>query len=624
MLKIIKYFIFSVLLVLILAIAFNWSALISAPIIYSKSLAGKGYLEKAVVEIKNNNFVTAISYAGEARADFKIALDKLQNIEGNFIVKKVSSLQSQAEDVRYLLQTADTLSQSLWQGATIAKKINDITSGRTGNNFSEFTVAEKTAILKLIYESAPELNGIKANINLALMDLKNIKGEGIVSLFMDKISIARDQLGAGSDLIDKALIVSQILPTLAGYPTPVNYLLLLQNNSELRPTGGFLGTVGVMQMSVGDIVKFTTNDSYHLDMPASLEKKFKVEPPLPLKKYLGVTNWFLRDSNWSPDWPTSAKKIEWFYRTEAQYNKVPEISQVPKFNGVIAITPNLIVDLLELVGPISVRGQEYNKNNFVDLLQYEVEMNYYKEGISQWDRKKIIGEIIKELKIKLLNLPTSRYLDLIGILNKNVKSKDVLVYLMDDGARNLVKSLGWEGEIKTPSSDYLMVVDANLAAYKTDRVMDKTVKYEITEKDDGIYAHLRINYTHNGTFDWKTTRYRNYVRVYVPLGATLIKASGMSEGKAETGMEEFFYTGATKTYFAGFISVEPGHDGFLDLEYKLPDKIKTDVNAGNYSFYGQRQPGNNIKELKVDVNFKQIKNTYSFGWKNDESFTLKP
>ena len=39
-------------------------------------------------------------------------------------------------------------------------------------------------------------------------------------------------------------------------------------------------------------------------------------PPEPLKKYLRVPSWYMRDSNWSPDFAVSAMNVEKFYRLE--------------------------------------------------------------------------------------------------------------------------------------------------------------------------------------------------------------------------------------------------------------------------------------------------------------------
>jgi hypothetical protein len=445
---------------------------------------------------------------------------------------------------------------------------------------------------------SPELRGTKADLDLAMADLVKVDEKGFSSLVGKYLKTAKDQLALGADLVSRGLVLSELAPAIAGYPDTGHFLILLQNSDELRPTGGFLGTVGVMDITLGEIGQIRVNDVYHLDMPASLDKDFNISPPVPMQKYLGVSQWFLRDSNWSPDWPTSAENIEKFYYAEAKSNSDPLIKNTPAFTGVIAITPRLVTDLLYLTGPITVNGKEYDKDNFVELLQYEVEMNYRDQGISEWDRKKVIGEIMKEMKNKLFSLPSSSYLSLLDTVNSEIEQKNLLIYFNSPDSQATAKDLGWGGEIKSVSGDYLMVVDANLAAFKTDRVMEKKVNYQLTQKKDGVYAKLLLNYKHTGGFDWKTTTYRTYTRVYVPEGSWLVKSSGWVD--ETTGTETFSGSNSTKTYFAGFIAVKPGESQEVVLEYKLPEIVKQKMDNGEYSLYLQKQPGN-TPSIKISV-----------------------
>jgi len=603
MTRYLRYFILTVAAALLLFVVMNFSAAMSLTKVFSTSISAKKDLQKSLDFLQANNFEEAVVYAGDAGDSLSSAVARLQSLENNFWVKRSDSLYNQVKDVEYMVKTAEVLAKSLSAGATIGEKVNTILQDNPGVSFSDLKPADKEAVLKSIYEATPDLNGIKANLDLALMDLKKVDKSGFFGPLQGQIAVAKDQLQTGAELMSKTITLSELLPVLAGYPNSSNYLVLLQNSDELRPTGGFLGTLGVLQTNLGDLVKFRTSDAYHLDMPASLDAKFQVAPPAPIAKYLGTNRWFLRDSNWSPDWPTSAQKIQWFYYNEAKYNSDPEIKNTPQFNGVVAITPRLVTDLLYIVGPIKVGGQEYNKDNFTDLLQYEVEMAYRDKGVSEWDRKKVIGDILKELKTRLFALPTDRYLDLLGALNTNIEKKNILFYFNDSQVQGIARSLNWSGEIQSVSGDYLMLVDANLAAFKTDRVMEKKLSYSLEQKDGGVVAKVTMNYKHTGGFDWKTTRYRSYVRIYVPQGSELIKAEGLSDGEVAKGEEDFGRAGAAKTYFGGFVSIEPGKSDTITFEYRLPQAITNQIEAGNYSLYLQKQPGNNIQEMDVALRF---------------------
>lgn len=609
MTRYLRYFILTIAAALLLFVVLNFSAAMNLTKVYSSSISAKNDLQKSLDFLKASDFEGAVVYAGDAEDSLISALARLESLENNFWVKRSDSLTNQVKDLEYMIKTAQVLAKSLSAGAAIAEKVDGVLKDQPGVSFSDLKKEDKEAVLKSIYEAAPDLNGIKANLDLALMDLKKVDKNGFFGPLQNQISVAKEELQVGAELMSKSITLSQLLPVLAGYPDSANYLVLLQNSDELRPTGGFLGTLGVLQTNLGDLAKFKTSDAYHLDMPASLDANFRVVPPDPIRKYLGTDRWFLRDSNWSPDWPTSAQKIQWFYFAEAKYNSDPDIKNAPKFDGVVAITPRLVTDLLYIVGPITVNGQEYNKDNFTDLLQYEVEMAYREKGVSEWDRKKVIGDILKELKTKLFALPTERYLDLVSALNTNIERKNILFYFNDPQVQMIARNLDWGGEVKSNSGDYLMFVDANLAAFKTDRVMEKNLSYSLEPKDGGMVAKVTMKYKHTGGFDWKTTRYRSYVRVYVPQGSQLIKAEGLSEGEAAQGEEDFGRPEAAKTYFGGFISVEPGKTGTISFEYRLPQSIADSINSGKYSLYLQKQAGNNIQNLDVSLRFNEdIKN----------------
>jgi len=144
--------------------------------------------------------------------------------------------------------------------------------------------------------------------------------------------------------------------------------------------------------------------------------------------------------------------------------------------------------------------------------------------------------------------------------------------------------------------------------------MDKKINYSFSSDASGkLHAKVAITYKNDGTFTWKTTRYRTYTRIYVPQGSALVGGSGMMEndkildparrtGKIDVG-EEF-----GKTYFGAFISIEPGAEGTLSFEYILPDKIKNQIAGGLYKLLVQKQSGTPGHPLTLNLNFgKNIK-----------------
>jgi len=595
--KILKYFcliivsLFLLLLILISSQTFNLKQ------IYDQANRGKVNLEQAVASAKQDDFSRAANLARLAESNFNFSIDKIEEIKNSNFISYMPLILNQLNDAEGLLISIQFLSKAIYGGANFGLSLEALLSGDKKFNFSKLSQEEKRNVLKKIFESAPELNGIKADLDLAYINLDQVSTSGILFILKNKIGQIKKQISEASLILEKAVPLSQMIPALAGYPGEVNYLVVLQNNDELRPTGGFLGTYGILRIKDGNIVNFNTHDIYHLDMP--VQDKIKIEPPEPIKKYLN-DKWYLRDANWSPDWPTSARNIDRFYQAESRLN--PEAEKIPEFSGVIAMTPKLITDFLKITGPIIIEGQSYDQNNFQDLLQYRVEKGYLALGVSSWQRKEVIGEISKKLKIKIFDLPPKQWSEIINTAINNLTEKNLLFYLADNQLESIAAANGWAGEIKNYYGDYFMVVDANLAALKTDAVMTRSINYKILEGANGIFSKLTINYAHNGKPDWKTGIYKSYTRVYVPLGSQLIKISGYETEEIDIGQE------AGKTWFGFYLTVAPGKINNITLEYKLPMSIMLN---NNYGLYIQKQPGKELNYLSIDLSFKNGIKSYS-------------
>jgi hypothetical protein len=591
--KIFIVFLVIVIVFLVLFIGYNY---IIFKDIYGEALEGKKYLESSVYSVKEQDFVSAQDSSKKAQVSFEKIKQELNYIRNKYYLSNLSGIDSQLNDLDYLVVTGEIISRSIYQGSKMGSELNAIINSKPDFSFSKFSEEEKKRMLQFLFESGPEFYGIKANIDLAILNLNRFNGNGFLSLINGKVDKLKEQLNYGSLLLSKVVPLTEILPYVAGYPGQSNFLIVFQNSDELRPTGGFIGTYGVMENKNGEIVNFDTHDVYHMDMP--IRDKLDIKPPAPIKEHM-VDKWYMRDSNWSPDWPTSAQNIEWFYNQE--YNLLPPKDKVNQFggdfHGVIGITPKFVTGLLDIIGPIIVEGEEYNSENFHKLLQRRVEQKYVELGVSDWERKDVIGDILKILKTKFFDLPANRWGETLSIIENSFIGKDILLYFNDERLQDYIKFLNWNGEIVESDSDYLMVVDANLGSFKTDAVVKKKIEYKLEHNDKNLFSILNLNYAHQGGFDWRTTRYRSYTRVYVPEGTKFVKIDGDYQGEVDIGKE------LGKTYFGFFISVEPGNIGSVSIKYILPNIIYDDMKKYNkYSIYIQKQPGSKVEELLVDLN----------------------
>ncbi len=524
--------------------------------------------------------------------------DAQQNLADITLPKYLEKLASDQKAIAgQLLIIGSSASKSLAEFTLFADDALSIFKKNEEIKLKDISSEQKRDFLKKLFEAPPLLQGIKAKLDLSLAALEQLPIEQLALPVRQFIAPLAPKLAEATTRAEQLISLAQLLPPLAGYPEEKNYLFLLQNNSELRPTGGFIGTYGILKVKDGEIVNFQTDNVYNLDGPA--EKYLDIKPPASLEKYLLAKKWFLRDANWSPDFPTSAKKVEWFYHQEG--------GLVSKIDGVIAITPTVISSLLKITGDLEVDGLKFNADNFTDVLQYQVEKGYYQKGLAAAERKNIIGDLSKVIMQKLFNLPFNRWLELAEAVKNNLDEKQILIYDKNKEFWEFIKENDWAGIIKNTPDDYLLVVDANLASLKTDKVVRREINYKVRENEEGeLIAKVDIAYYNEGEFSWQTTRLRTYTRIYVPAGSQLISSSGAMENDRNNKPGEITIDDELgKTVFGGFISIEPEKSGTLSFEYKLPASLAKKAEMGYYNLLVQKQPGTSGHQLKVDLDFNQ-------------------
>jgi len=582
------------MLILVITISFSYRDIKAAGL---SAMAGKRSLEIAAQKTMNKEWESATYNSQQANLEIAESLTSLQNIKTRKIFTYLPPLKNQVNDLEYLLKTVEIIARSLNNAIPVAEKITNIYQDSSNGQFSGLSVAEKTELFRVIYESEPELNGLKASLQLARLNLDKIHKIGILWPIYSKITDLKKEIDTVITVTSQATPIIRLLPALAGHPSPSDFLIVMHNNDELRPAGGFIGVFALLNIHNGEINYLRTYDSYHLDMPSV--GKWTMEPPSQIKTYMNVKNWYLRDSNWSPDWPTSAQKIQEIFYGESQ-----AIGQeAPNFTGIMGITPDFVSDLVELVGPIEVRGEIYTPENLQELLQYNVEVAYIEQDISQWDRKNIINDLLEELKTRLFALEVKQLPTLLDIFQKNMLRKDVQIFFNNSNWQSLVYDLNADGAIKETNKDYLLVVDANLAAFKTDSVVKKGIEYEVKNQTEGpAKASLKLSYQHEGGFDWRTTRYRSYTRVYAPLGTKLTSIKALETANLDaSSINSYEDLSINKTVIGFFFSVEPGRRGSIALEYDLPESINLDLQNKNYELLVQKQAGRRTNLLKVTI-----------------------
>lgn len=602
---------------IILAVIILLGVLFIPPLVAIGRAAWAGYQAKLSLEsmeymLEIGEIESAQSEAGAAKEEFSTMQKYLSGVgfwrDMPYVGTQIRGLQDTAQisaqtldGVQDILEVAAAMQDALFIATQTSSETVDVDSSE---RLQDLTPEERYALLESLYRSLPEIRLARDKIDIALAMWDDLPKDQLASPIRSALEPMANLLPVLQQSLEQGVPLIEVFVPLLGYPDPQSYLVATQNADEIRPGGGFIGSVIDVDIDAGYYEDFDFYDVYSVDNPAS--GVWSEVPPAPIEKHLGVTKWFMRDANWSPDFPTSAERVLDFYERE---RAVP-LGTAPHQTGFIALEPGFFKSLLSFIGPVVVDGKTFNSANFMDVLQYEVE---FAPGITQENRKDIMGRIAEEIMAKIQNLPRSDWPKLLNIVTTALNQKQILIYNRDPNIQSIVDARGWSGRAKPTNGDFLWVIDANLAALKTDGVMSKSIQYTLDLRDiDHPRANTTLKYQNtNNRITELHTRYRSYTRIYVPEGSQLVSSTGAMAGDlTQTGGR--FVPGKVdvmkdlgKTVFGAFWAIEPGRTGELSFTYELPHSSVESILDGSYRLDWPKQPGVDNAEFNVKILFPQ-------------------
>lgn len=393
---------------------------------------------------------------------------------------------------------------------------------------------------------------------------------------------------------EKNEFLVELAPQFLGFKEPKTYLILFLNNTELRPGGGFIGSYATVRLKEGKIEILQLEGAGKLDQRSP--KDWKPKPPPQIKEYLKVDQWYFRDSNWSPDFKKSSK------RTLKFYNKEGGIAG-KDIDHVVGITTNVLSSLLKVTGPVTVENHTFTHDDVIRKLQYEVHYGFKDRGLSFSNRKQIMQPFFHKLVKKIQEDLINNYKDYLDLVRTLFVEKHIIVYSEDKEVQKKMEQRDYAGRVNTRhNGDFLMWVDANLAALKTDHAIRRDISYEIKHtKEYGYVGLATMEYSHTGKFDWRTAQYRSFARVYVPRKAEFISAS--KNNKKINPKNISIGSELNKKWFGYVTKVQPGGKKTVTYRYDLPTEVSGMIKEGKYQLQTQKQIGTNQPQLTLDLDF---------------------
>ncbi len=364
------------------------------------------------------------------------------------------------------------------------------------------------------------------------------------------------------------------LGELTGFPFgQKTYLVIFQNNNELRPAGGFISSFGTVQLTAGLPTRIQIEDVY-----GTIDEHDRLPAPWPMEKLL-ANEWYkgytFRDGNYSPNFPdTAGELLRLFHLTRPD----------DKINGVVAVNFRVLEDLLDALGPIEVEGKYLSKDNLFEELTNQVN-DVDRHNLESLANRKSILKSLADAIIKKIALNPFKLRKISDVITRSLSRKDLQLFFFNQNLQQLAEKNGWAGEWPAAvSGDFLAINEANLGGMKSDRYINRHITYHVKFTEDYFTsdalpsAELTLDLNHFGIENIPLSGpYTGYFRFYSrPEQVKTAFAEGQPAAiSSDRPLEDL-------------IKMNPGDSKTVVKSYNLSRNVLTD---NQYSLYIPKQAG---------------------------------
>ena len=588
--------------------------------------------ERAGVELEGQKAVDSLAgLAGGSSLSF--SPDQLQNASGRF--KEADRL---LDESRLLAVTAAALVPKQYRSARSLLEVGDKMS-QAGQllalGFAKVFDDPSRSLIERLEVLGAYARGASPLLTQAEQAAQKIDFSSIPADQQAKAKELPEKIRLAKESVREFAVLSDALVGFLGKDRQRNYLLVFQNQTELRPSGGFMGSIAEVRMDRGKIASIYVPKGGTYDLKGELVARVRSPKPIQLVNAL----WQFQDANWFADFPKTAEKLRWFWSKSGQ----------PTLDGMVAVNASFMEKILKITGPVDMPeyGKVITADNFLMETQKAVELEYDKQANTP---KKFIGDLFEKMMQQAKGLTPQQWLALAATCSQSLETKEIQVAMYDPQEEALVEGFGWQGRLKPTSGDSLAVIGANIAGQKTDLVVKESVDHQAEIQDDGsIIDTLRLHREHQGQKGEPFRGVRNvqYLRVYVPKGSEILDARGFTppppslfkqpletdgndpdleaiEKSAKPAMNTVWTAVEDdRTVFGGWLQLDPGKSQDIVLKYRLPftvynimDKVEETApqsadsrQRGAYLMLFTSQSGKDRQlthEVKLAANWKSV------------------
>lgn len=438
----------------------------------------------------------------------------------------------------------DWLQSLPWAGPqlTAAAELTDIggIASTAGGQLSDLLDQATASTTQNRFGTVAKLSGSHLEPALgALSDVgrrtAGMSTDGLVSPLANAVDELKKLVGTYQGVFDAAPSVQQLAHYL--FSQQHRFVLISQNNAELRPVGGFSGTYGLV--GIGP-------DGFQLEKYQGIYRLPDAKVKLPAPEGATMTKRLqFRDANWWIDLPTSAQVMLQLWDSSKQ----------PNVDGIIAIDVVTLRELLTVFGPVTLPGtnEVLDKDNATKRLTEFIEFDRAHYG--KVAKAEALVPMVESMLKNIETVKTSQLKPLLQVMSDLAAEKHIQLYARDQVAQSAIVGLGIGGAIAPPedTTDLLVASSAVVCATKTNLGVSRTMDYAVALNADGsATSKLALGFTKTSELyeGLHIQYYCDYLRVYRAPDTALTdaKSSGGFVNRPEDG----------RPVFAQYFRLQPG------------------------------------------------------------------
>lgn len=547
---------------------------------YSTGMAMKAQAQEAELIARSAYDAFKTQNLPETENQLKILQSKITEIDETYsklgFYKKIPWINQYYNDGEHALAAAEHGLNGAVKGVSTLTPYADVLGFEGAGSFSGGTAEDRIRIMiETLDKVMPAFDEITSELTIAEQEFSQIdparypeemRGIAVRSQLVKVQETVNTTITA---LTDFRPVIEQLPAIAGGKGERKKYLILFQNDNELRPTGGFLTAYAVIYMENGKVSPEKSDDIYELDQ--KFNKKITI--PESLGRYLTTEKyWNLRDMNISPDFKVSMNQFFENYQTVR--------GEPDSIDGIIAVDTHTLTRLLEVLGPVEVPGYgTFSAENDprCDCPQVVYALSeiitkptpYLRE-----DRKGILGPMMQAILTKTYTANKQQWPQLFELAWKNLEERHVQMYFIEEKFQMAAENINGAGIMKpVENSDFLAIINANLGGAKSNLFTEYEMEQIVSAPENGeITKTLEITYKNTRKADncnleagklCLNSTLQDWTRLYLPVGSRLVDAQGFTNEPKEYDENGF-------SVIDGFFTLEPLGVAKIKVTYTVP------------------------------------------------------